>query len=702
MAILQKIRNRAGVFVIIFVGVALFLLVIDPSTFDEMFRKTPTSIAKINGTKVPYEEYLQISNMHEEWLKIAQQTTNIDAETMNAVREQTWNDIVRKYILEDNLDDLGIRISEEEMEDMLWGNHIHSIIQTNFTNPETNRIDTAMIQQYFANADQDPSGQQVFVANYLKQMITQDRLITKYNAGLAKGLYVPEFIAADDYKNKGDKVNFILVSRNYKDIPDEEIKVTEAEVEDYFKANLFRYQIENDYCDIEYIVFDVKPSAEDTAHTLANIKQLKQQFEETETPKVFVNQHSDQAFREEFLKREELHPLLQTEFFEADAGTVTDIYFENGSFKVSRMLDRKVLPDSVRASHILIRTDSLVSSEDARIKIDSIKQLVDKGVSFEELAVLHSQDPSNSSQGGDLGWFEFGTMVKPFNDACFENETGHIEVVETQFGVHLLKITDQAEYSDMVSLATISKRINYSTDTYQKTYAKASTFAADYNTATSFDKGVVEMQLVKRIANRIKENDLEIRGLSYPREIIRWTYQEDVNKGDVSPVFELENMFVVAKLTAKRKKGNSEIEDVKADIEPIVIQKKKAERFIAEFNEDIKQGLSIDKIASKNNLMLDTAKNISFNTFSLPRQGIEPKVIAAANCMEKDEISKPIEGNNGVYIIKIIEKIEAPIKEDYSSEQLSLINSLGSRASYEAYEAMKKKAEIDDMRSNWF
>ncbi|MDD4235690.1 MAG: peptidylprolyl isomerase [Bacteroidales bacterium] len=702
MAILEKIRNRAGVFVIIFVGVALFLFVIDPSTFDALFRKVPNEVAKIDGTKIAYEEYLEVSQMHEEWLKIAQQTTNIDAETMNAVREQTWNDIVRKYILEDNLDELGIKVSEEEMEDMLWGNHIHSIIQTNFTNPNTNRIDTAMIQQYFNSADQDASGQQTFVTNYLKKMIIQDRLITKYNTSVSKGLYVPKFVAKDDYESKTNKVNFALIARNYKEIADEEIKFSDAELEDYFKEHIERYQVEEDYCDIEYVVFEVNPSQTDTANVLTTIKNLQKQFAETETPKIFVNQHSDQAYHEEFLRKEELPLDLQTDFFESEKGTVTDIYFDNGSFKISRMLDRKVLPDSVRASHILIRQDSLVSLELAHQKIDSLKSLIDNGASFEQLAMTHSQDPANSPQGGDLGWFEYGAMVKPFNDVCFENTTGHIEAVETQYGVHLLKITDQAESSEMISIATISKRINYSTETFQRIYAKASTFSAENNTASSFDKAVVEQQLVKRIANKIKENDIEIRGLSYPREIIRWAFKEDVEKGSISPVFELENMFVVAKLTAKRKKGNAEFEDVKKEIEPIIIQKKKAEKFIAEFNEDLKQGLKLSQISSKYNLVIDTAKNISFNTFSLPKQGIEPKVIATAVYMANDVISKPIEGNNGVYIIKPIQKTEAPAKEDYSTDQLTLMNALSSRASYQAYEAMKKKAEIEDMRSNWF
>jgi peptidyl-prolyl cis-trans isomerase D len=640
--------------------------------------------------------------MHEEWLKVAQRKTTLDAEAISAVREQAWNDIIRKYLLEINYDDLGIIVSEEEVEDMLWGNHLHDIIKQNFTNPQTNMLDTAFVQNYFLNADQDGTGQQLFVVNYLKSMINQDRLNKKYNNALSKGLYVPTFIAIDDYIGKNHKVNFIQVVRNFKEIPDESIKINDSDVEDYYNKYIERFQVEEDNRDIEYVIFDVLPSSQDTLNVLKSIEQLQAQFKTTETPKVFVNQHSDIAYKESFFKRETLIPELAENFFDSEIGTVSPVFFDNGSYKISRLLDRKIMPDSVQASHILIMPDSLTTIDEANQTIDSLKQLIDRGADFESLAMEFSQDPGSKTKGGDLGWFSYGMMVKEFNDACFNNETNDVIKVETQYGVHLIKITNQSEYAEMISLATIAKEINYSTETYQQRFAEASTFAGENNTSSSFEKAIVEKQLVKRIASSVKENDQEIHGLEYPRAIIRWAYDKKTETGDISNVFEIDDMFIVAKLSVIREKGNADIEDVREQIEPIVLKKKKAEMMIAECNADLKQGMSLEQIAMKYNTMVDTARNISFNTFSLPRNGIEPNVIATSVYLPKDNISKPIEGNNGVYIIKVIEEVNAPEKDDYRSDQLMLITSLSSRAAYQAYEAMKKKADIEDYRSTWF
>lgn len=703
MAILQKIRNKAGVFVLIFVGVALFLFVIDPSTFDALFKKNPTDIAEINGVDVPFEEYTQITTRHEEWLKIAQRTSTIDSETMSQVREQAWNDILRKYLLEENFEDLGIRVSDEEMEDMLWGNHIHSIVQQNFTNPETNMLDTAFVLNYFQNPEQDATGQQVFIVDYLKLMMSQDRLTTKYNTAIAKGLYAPVFLAKDDYTNKNRKVTFVNIARNYKEIPDEEIKVSNSDIEDYYNEYIERFQIEESNRDLEYVVFAVIPSAEDTAKVLGQLKQIKIEFEYTESPLVFVNQNSDFAYTEHFLKQEELPFALSNDnFFNAEIDTISNIYFDNNSFNVSRVIARKQLPDSAQASHILISPDSTISIPQARLLIDSLKELVDNGADFASLALVYSQDPGSRIEGGDLGWFGQGMMVKEFNDACFNNKVGDIVVVETQFGVHLIKVTDQTDYSDMISLATISKGINYSSSTYQKSYADASTFASESNTATSFDKTIVEKQLVKKIASNLTENTQEIRGLEYPREIIRWAYNEDNEEGSISEVFELTDMFVVAKLSTIREKGDADVDDVRDQIEPIVIQKKKAEKYKKELTADLNKGMSLVEISEKYNVVLDTSNNISFSTFSIPRYGIEPNIISTAVNSTKGKLSSPIEGNNGVYILKVIDIIEPQDKEDYTADQLSLINAISSRAAYEAYNAIKKKADIEDLRATWF
>ncbi len=704
MAILQKIRNRAGIFVIIFVGVALFLFIVDPTTFDSLFRSNPTSVAKVNGNDVKYERYLEIAQEHEEFLKLSQRVTTLDAETMDRVYEQTWNDILRENIIEVHYDKLGISISEEELEDMLWGRNIHEIIQSNFTNPQTGMIDTAFIKNYFQNADKDKSGQQSFIANYLIKAIKTEKLNTKYNTLVAKGLYVPVFMAKDDYLSKNNKVDFAFVARSYKDMDDAAVKVTDADIKEYYEKYIERFQVEENERDIEFVIFNITPSAQDSIEAYNEISKNSEKFIETALEDIprFLNRFSDSAFVDKYYRPDDFVFFTGFDLNEVAVGDVSEIYQFDGTYWQARILDIANRPDSARASHILIRPDSVKNIERAREIADSLLNLINKGADFGLLALQYSEDPGTKIKGGDLDWFSEGMMVKEFNDACFAGKKGDVVKVETGYGVHLIKITDQTKPYTKYAIGYLTKDIRYSNETAQLRYAEASTFAANNNTATKFDKACAELQLTKRIATNLKENDQKISGLQFPRAIIKWAYGEKIEKGAISEVFQLQDMYVVAKVSAIRTKGNANIEDVKDQIEPIVIKKKKAEKFIEEFNKDLSGNTSLVALASKYNRTVDTAENVSFNTFSLPAYGIEPKVISTATVIEKNKISKPIEGNSGVFVIMVYNQTLAPEKTDYVAEQLSLIRSAVARASYQTYDALKKIAEIKDYRSTWF
>jgi len=705
MAILQKIRNRAGIFVIIFVGVALFLFIIDPTTFDTLFRSNPTDIAEINGNDVKYEHYLEIAQEHEEFLKLSQQTNTLDAETSERVQEQAWNDILRENILEIHYDDLGIKVSDEEIEDMLWGRNIHQIIQQNFTNPNTGMIDTAFIKNYFQNADKDETGKQTFIANYLKKAIKTEKLNTKFNTLVAKGLYVPVFLAKDDYYSKNNKVDFVFVTRGFKDIDDATIKTTDADIKAYYDEYIERFKVLEANRDIEFVVFNITASSEDSAAALKDLEKNAAEFATIPTEEVpnFLNRYSDSSYVEKYYKPEEFTLFTGFKPETTKIGDISPVYEFDGAYWQARVLDIAVRPDSVRASHILIRPDSTRSIERARVIGDSLLNVAKKNADFGMLAMQYSDDQGSKSKGGDIDWFaEDAMIVKEFKDACFKGKKGDIVKVETQFGVHIIKITEQTKPSQKFSIGYLTKDIEYSNATAQKKYAEASSFSATNNTAAKFDKACGDLQLTKRIASNVKENDFKINGLENPRVIIKWAYGEDIVKGSVSQVFELADMYIVAKVSAVRNKGNADIEDVRDQIEPIVIRKKKAAKFIEEFNKDISAGMSLDAMAAKYTKPVDTATNISFNTFSIPGFGIEPNVISTATVLEKGKMSKPIEGNNGVYVILVTASVPAPEKTDFSADQLSMIRSATARASYQTYDAMKKAAEIKDYRSTWF
>ncbi|MDD3859287.1 MAG: peptidylprolyl isomerase [Bacteroidales bacterium] len=700
MAVLQKIRNRAGVFVIIFVGVALFLFIIDPSTFQSLFNKNSNDIAEINGDDVEYQEFMEYYKLHSDFLKVAQRKENLETSEDEQIREQSWNDILQKYLMEPYYKEVGLSVSDEELNDMLYGANIHYIILQNFTNQQTGQVDTASIRRFFEKSSDDPGYQ--IIADYWKQIIKKDRLSTKYNNMVAKGFYTPKVLAEMDYKEKNTLFDFEFVFKPYKSIADEDIKITESDYKTYYDEHQYMFMEDKASRDIEYVVFSIIPSAEDTLATFNSITELYKEFIELENGHLdFANRYTEHRTQEMFVGKDNLPFGLPENFFELDEGSVSEIILDRNMFYFTKIVEVAQRPDSVMASHILFIPNDSVTIEQCRLKADSLLTMVEKGEEFAILAVMNSEDPGSKNQGGDLGWFTDGMMVKEFNDACFSNKKDDLLVVESQFGVHLIKITDQTKPHRKIKLATLNKEIHFSDRTSNYYFSIASNFAAENTNAKKFDDAIIKNNLVKRLASKLNELDNKISGIENARDIVRWVYDENTKKGDVSTVFNFTDKYIVVKVSAIREKGVLPLEEVKTIIEPIVLKNKKAEKIMADFNKELSAKADLNKIAEKYELKLDTLTNISFSSLSLPGFGIEPNVNGVISSIALNTISKPIKGNNGVFIVKVYNNVQAPEKTDFSSDQLSSMRNYATQT-YKIFGAVEKKAEISDFRAKYF
>jgi peptidyl-prolyl cis-trans isomerase D len=375
--------------------------------------------------------------------------------------------------------------------------------------------------------------------------------------------------------------------------------------------------------------------------------------------------------------------------------------FDGDSYQVARLTEIASVSDSVKARHILISPaeQSQVALEAAKAKADSILKVIKKDESFVRLASKFSSDPGSASKGGDLGWFAEGTMVKPFNDACFNGKKGDIEVVETQFGIHIIEILDKSKPSKKIQLAIIERNVVASTRTYQRIYAQASEFAGVNNTYAKFNEALQkDNKISKRLASNLKESDKKIAALDNAREVIRWSF--NAKKYDVSTVFEIGSNFVVATLAEAREEGIAPVEQVTDDIKAKVIRDKKADIIMADFSKSMSSANTLDALAQATGVAKQNATRVSMSSFSLPAAGFEPVVIATAVETSEGKLVGPIKGNSGVYALTVtaVNTEEGEVE----AEQKRLLNGVQSRANFEPYEALKKKANIVDKRAKFF
>ena len=687
MATLERIRNKSGLLIIVIaVGLLAFLLGDLMSSGDSMFRGQKMQIAEINGTSVSYPEYQSYANELEEYYKLNSRSSALDENTSYQIREQAWNQLVQDVIMDEKYEDLGIAVTVDELFEMTTGQNVHPQIRQMFTNPQTGVFDKTQVVNFLKQKDLDPNAN--FYWQFLEKQIKKERLFSKYRDLLKKGMFVTTAQAEAEAKAKENKVDFDFVVKRYSSVPDSSVTVSESEIKDYYNNHKENYKQEATR-EVVYVSFDVLPSEEDKQMTLEWIENSKKEFEKPETDAIqFVNMNSESNYIDRNLKFEQLSSTMQGFVQGAEVNEVYGPYLENETYKLSRIVAIKQIPDSAKARHILVKDPALA---------DSLFALVKNGGNFAAIARKNSQDQGSAINGGDLGWFAEGTMVKPFNDACFENKKGAIVKVESQFGIHIINVQDKGKPVTKYNIATLERNIDFSDKTNQQVYAQAAKFASLNRNIDQFNEAITNDNLVKRYGRNIRMNDRTVNNMKHSREMVQWAFEADIN--DMSKIFEFGDSYVIAFLSGATEEGYQSVAAVQGSIERKLRNDKKAEVLIADINSK-KQGNDIAALASGIDSEVMTASQIDFGAFQVPGAGVEPALVALATSSKPGELSAPVAGNNGVYVVKVTNETAGTI--DVAAEKAQLTQSNGFKVDYQVTEAIRSEAEITDERIKFF
>jgi peptidyl-prolyl cis-trans isomerase D len=701
MATLQKIRNRAGVAIMIFIFMALAAFILGDlfKSGDSIMRGKQMELAEIAGNTVTYPEFQKRVDELSEIYKMNSGKTSIDANTMDQIREQTWQVLVRNLTMKDIYKKLGIGVSSTELFDLVQGKNPSPIIQSIFRDPNTGTINRPALMQFLKYQQSNVGGKEHNYWLFLENQIEEERNFEKYNDLLSKGLYVTNAEAKDELQAANHQVNIQFVSKLYSSVPDNDIKVSDSELQDYYNKHKDNFK-QDDTRSIEYVNFPVVPSKADEEKLIKWINDIKTEFASVEDPAAFVNLNSDIPFDPGFYKKEELSPELGEFAFSHNVGEIYGPYKEKNSWKLAKILKFEDLPDSVEARHILIRVNSAEEAARATKTIDSLKNLIQKGAKFEDVARTNSQDPGSANNGGSLGWFRRGMMVKPFEDAAFFGKAGELQVVNSQFGVHLLQVTNRGKLAKNVQLAIIDRNITPSSQTYQATYTQASKFVSSNPDEKKFNDQVKAQGLDKKIA-QVHEGDKDIAGMENSRVLVRAAFKADkgslIMSTEGTPIFELGDQFVVAVLTDIQKEGIAPFNAVKSRIELAVKKEKKAQQLMQKMSGKT----DLTQLASEMSTTVGEANDVSFDSYSIQGVGNEPAIAGAASILSVGQVSKPLEGNNGVYVVKVTsEKAAGP--QDLASEKFKLAAGMNYRANTEAFQALKEYAKIVDKRAKFY
>ena len=709
MAVLEKIRSRATLLVGI-IGFALFAFVIGDflSSGSTFFRSKNMQVGEINGNTVSGEEFQRQLTEAEDRYKKNQNATGIDDNTRQQLINQIWSDYLDKYLFDEQIEKTGVTVHPDELFDMVQGENINSQVQSIplFQDSLTKQFDRNLVLKFLKtqlSEENDPDGKyRDSWAEFEKQLMKQ-RVKTKYNTLIKKAIYVTNAQAKRDFADKNKNFMYRLVSKNFETIADSTLKVTDEELKKYYNEHKFEFEQNEETRRIEYVVYQVQPSPDDRNMLMENIVKLKADFQIATNDTAFVNANSSEPFNAQAIKRGKLGPQIDSSVFAGSPGNVYGPFTEGDQLKIVKLLGFKTSPDSVKARHILISTQNGMDPAKALAKADSLKNAIKAGSDFTMLALQFSEDPGSKVKGGDLGYFAEGQMVPTFNDACFNGKTGDLVTVSSQFGAHLINITDQKNPASKANVCFITKKIEPSSATIDKVYAEANDFAVNSTDFPAMKKLADSKKMFLVKYDNLRPNDRQMNDLTNSREIVQWAYNDDTELDAVSKVFDIDGKYVIASLTGIKDKGIPTFDQMKESLEPLAKKAQKTEKFTKEFNAALASSKTIDDLATKLKLTAEPQASAQFGSYSLQNHGFEPKVIGTLVSSKLNKMSKPIAGTNGVYVI-IVESAndQSPAPTDYKQQKQQLASQLQGRTDNAVYSAILKKGNVEDKRYRFF
>jgi len=722
MSVLEKIRSRAGLLVGI-VGVALLVFILQ-SAFESgnFFFRSDKTVGVIAGKSIDYDMFKAKYDEAVEVQKRNSGSTTLDQQTLDGIATQVWNQFINEQVMQKEYSKLGIAVSGDELTDMMIDNPHPSIIRNlsdqqgriapQFADERTGEASPAKIRQFVQTMDDQVEQQWIELEKYMRQV----RMYEKYVNIFKKGMYTPAAFAKRNFTAQNSSVNIKYVIKNYRTVADSAVTVTDEDLKKYYNAHQYEFKQEASR-DIEYIAYDKVPSQEDYEDVKNDLQKVAEEFKmkkPEEDSSYVVSESDSRYFDMSFHTPGTLSPQIDTAMFKASVGTVMGPFRENSAFIVAKLLKVKNSADSAKVRHILIAYQGSGASEEVKRSKDEAKKLADSLLTvlkksnskFGEFVEKYSDDGGKKmppdkkagddymGKGGSYGWINAKSgFVDPFKNAGLDNKKGDIVIAESNYGYHIIEVMDSKGSQKKIQVVTIDRVVQPSSKTLSAINIEASKFASENNTNELFQKAVVEQKLNKRIAEKVKENDKTIAGLESPRELVRWAY--DHEKGSVSEPMEIGNKYVVATIVEVREKGVAPLEQVKEVITAKVIKAKKAEMFIKEF-EALQKGATIEAIASTMKLNVEQAQSINFNTYSIPGSSSEPTVIATASVLKAKTMSKPIAGNEGVFLVYVDATNDAPALTDVKAQQNMQTMQAQYRVDNELYEALKEKADISE------
>lgn len=706
MAIIGKIRKHSWLAVVL-VGVATLAFILGDFTKN---RKGIPDMGKIDGNTITNQHFESLYETTKTQVMRSQGIASLTNDQEYQLREQVWQQLLQETLMGEQYQKLGIAISKAELNDMYSGDFIHPYVRQAFTDPKTGAFNSQAIQYYTEHfSELDTMYQQQWVE--IERTVREDREQQKYSNLISQAMYVPKPMAQKIAEISSASANVRVAALSLQNIKDEEAVPTDEDYTKYYNEHKAEYRIYDEMRQLDYIVFPVAPSAEDMANIQRETEKAWAELQTMDTASAldfsfFVNSESDKSFDTMWHKTSDFMSPLDSII----KSTPSKGYFApriiGNAWVMGHVQDIAMRPDSLRASAIWVMNQSAGgnitrTAEQAKAIADSVESNLRSGRTTWDQAVQQYSD--NKENNGDMGWALDGGYGF-LNEKVRETPVDGIFMMEhpQKFGYLIVRVTGKTAPQQKYRVALITKNIVPSDKTEKEVYNKANMFAGQNRTHAAMI-AAAQQQNLQVHSDNVALMSQTVQGVQNGREIVRWAFGENAEKGAVADqVFNPENAYVVCALKDVLKKGYATLEQARQYMDVPVKVAKKAEVAMAKAEKAFKASKDINAIAAQLGTTVDTVADVSFNGYYFGGYGMEPKAQAAVavNAAKKNnKLIAPVKGASGVYVIQIDSVSSNTV--DAADIQASLQQGEMQKVQG-VLRALRMKANIEDHRDKFF
>jgi peptidyl-prolyl cis-trans isomerase D len=684
MAMIENIRNRQGL-LMVFLGIGMlgFLVPFD-AVLALMGQGVTSEVGSVNGIGITGQEY-----------QVAVQQRKSLGFSGDQLPEEVWQDMTAAIFMDDQYSDIGMTVSDKEYQEMLFGDIASQYMSRAFYSNGDNKRTWV---QNFQNMLTTPQGKASFM-NY-KRVISAKRMKEKFETLAQAGAYTTELEGRYDYLSSERKAEFQYVVKLFNTIADSTVQVSERDVQAYFAEHKEDKQYKQaEGRDITIVKIPVGASEGDIDAINAELEALATEWKTVENKIEFATSNSNGATSISTLRKSAVETdINESSFFDVEVGTIVGPYQKGNVLTITNVMGRTMVADTAaKVRHILLQAKDVKNADEMSAlhsKADSLERLLRNGADFTDLAARFSDDPGSKSNGGVYDFFPQGRMVKPFDDFSFNKRIGSIGSVETSYGVHVIEVLDRRKEVEEVEVAMITRSMDASDKTKRDSYADANEFAIESSDRASLEAAAGDAGYTYSEALNIVRASKSLSGMRNASELVNWAYSAEV--GEISQPILADNNYVVAILNASKEKGTPKFEDVEDKMRAGALKVAQGEYYA-----ELMNASNLEDAASAAGVTVKTALNVNMKTSVVAGSGAsaEPEVAGLAFSIPAGEMSMPIIGNNGVWVIAPTSVTEAADKTEFLTEQTDLVTKARNGLSLAISNAMREESNVEDNRN---